>query len=281
MTHYLHYWRPERFQRAFPGGEGVVRSIASAWYWKFVEGDVVWLLTRGVDDKPLLVGRLVVASPPRRVGVPHYAYGNSKERPHFGVRIAQGSGLRAIQIRWTWLRTLRFDSMKDRIVREGMAAYVGELASLRKLTEGSVTQLAVWWQLPSMPTLSERIAAAFGDPESNARVERAAVACVRAWYEKRGWRVQSRERDRVGYDLECSRRRERLFVEVKGRSSASQQVRLTAGELKAAKQSLDYVLCIVTHALHAPTLNFYVGRALHRSFSIDPLLYQLIPKVKS
>src|SRR5258708_7353942 len=56
----------------------------------------------------------------------------------------------------------------------------------------------------------------FGDPETNRRVEEAAVAFVTESYKKRGWRIISVESERRGYDLHCQKARTEECVEVKG-----------------------------------------------------------------
>jgi len=47
---------------------------------------------------------------------------------------------------------------------------------------------------------SVSVAAGFGDAETNALVEKAAMRKVTQQLERRGFKVRSRERDRVGYD---------------------------------------------------------------------------------
>jgi hypothetical protein len=278
MTEYLNYWRPERFHLAFPAGQGMVKNIAAARYSRLVPGDVLWLLTRGRADAPLLTGRLEVSSHPRPVAVPHYAHGNSRQRDHKAVSIAAGSALRMIPVGWSQMKALRFDSANDRIVNAGMRAFEGELASLRKLTGASSTKMREWWNSPPTRSSDSEVAAAFGDLETNRQIEKAAVALIIQDYRRQGWTVKSRERDRVGYDLECSRGALKELVEVKGRRGSSQQVIVTHGELREARSRANWILCIVTNAMTKPRIHRYEGAALADHFDLKPLAHQLILK---
>ena len=90
------------------------------------------------------------------------------------------------------------------------------------------------------------------DPAQRANVERAAVDCVIAHYESRGFECNSVEADNKGWDLEVTRGAVKLLVEVKGCSGNSQQVQLTPNEYAAMghrRYRERYRLAVVTRAL--------------------------------
>ena len=159
-----------------------------------------------------------------------------------------------------------------------MLAYEGELASMRALTRDAGRQLALWWKAPPIIRSDSIISAAFGDPDTNPKIERAAVNRVTAQYENNGWHVRSRERERIGFDLECTRGKRTEYVEVKGRQSNVEQVIMTHGELREAARRRGYVLCIVTSALDRPTVHTYKGSELRARFDMRPLAHQLTLK---
>lgn len=68
----------------------------------------------------------------------------------------------------------------------------------------------------------------FGNAEQNARVEQAAMFAVKRDYRSRGWTVQSREAEKLGYDLQCSRGSAVHHVEVKGVSGPDCSFEVTA-----------------------------------------------------
>lgn len=93
------------------------------------------------------------------------------------------------------------------------------------------------------------------DPEHNAKVEKAAVRKVRTHFERLGYRVESVERDNVGWDLEASAGRVTLRIEVKGLSGLSPVAELTPNEFNAFSAiSRSYRLAIVTNSLQEPQL---------------------------
>lgn len=52
----------------------------------------------------------------------------------------------------------------------------------------------------------------FGSAAENRKVEERAVKLAKAWYKKRGYRVVSREKENIGYDLQCSKPGEEIHV---------------------------------------------------------------------
>lgn len=91
------------------------------------------------------------------------------------------------------------------------------------------------------------------DPEKRTRVEKVAVRYVTKTYKRQGWKVESVELEKVGYDLHCTKGNQVACVEVKGTSGSREEFILTANEYESAKANEDFVLCIVTNALSKPS----------------------------
>jgi hypothetical protein len=88
------------------------------------------------------------------------------------------------------------------------------------------------------------------DVDRKVAVELAAIRAVTAYYTAQGFRVRDIQRDNAGWDLEATRRRETLLVEVKGLSGSEPCADLTPNEFHhMQRRSKAYRLCIVTHAL--------------------------------
>ncbi len=93
------------------------------------------------------------------------------------------------------------------------------------------------------------------DPEHNAKVEKAAVQRTRNYFEKLGYRVESVEKDNVGWDLKATSGKTALRIEVKGLSGTLPVGELTPNEFNAfSTESPNYRLAIVTNSLQKPHL---------------------------
>ena len=97
------------------------------------------------------------------------------------------------------------------------------------------------------------------DPIKKAKVERAAIELVTAYFEAMGYVVSSVEKDNVGWDLEASENGIILLLEVKGLSGSEAVAELTPNEYKqmSGNRKSDYRLCIVTSALNKPSLSVF------------------------
>ena len=121
---------------------------------------------------------------------------------------------------------------------------------------------------------TDRSGAGFGDAETNRLVERAAIKKATQHLEDRGYRVVSRERDCVGYDLEASRAKNQLHVEVKGVSGTGLQFPITKNEVKRAESDRDFLLIVVTQARSPKAkLRKFRGRDFKLKFHLTPLSF--------
>ena len=107
-------------------------------------------------------------------------------------------------------------------------------------------------------------------------IERAAVQHVTRWYEARHWKVRSRERDKIGYDLDCTKNGTVRHVEVKGRGTTGRVILLTVQEWARAMKDKDFVLAVVSelgNGSRRPHFQQWDGVGVQKSFMIRPIVY--------
>lgn len=159
---------------------------------------------------------------------------------------------------WAWLRSVN------------MFAYVSEDragALLQRINDSRTG--------PLLPKGRGR-GGGFGDAETNPRVEKAAVRRVVKLLRSRGFTVRSREREKLGYDLDAVKPpRTELHVEVKGASGSEVGFVITAGEVRQACSDPAFRLMVVTDAMTPPRarVHQYHGRDLKRRFALNPVSY--------
>jgi hypothetical protein len=96
------------------------------------------------------------------------------------------------------------------------------------------------------------------DPWLRCQIEKTAVSKTIAQFESKGYRVQSQEKDNVGWDLLATRGEEQLLLEVKGLASNSICFELTPNEYEQLQEQEElYRICVVTAALTNPELSIY------------------------
>jgi hypothetical protein len=88
-------------------------------------------------------------------------------------------------------------------------------------------------------------------------VERAAIAAVYAIFDGRGYEVKDRSSEKVGWDVDALRGKERLKIEVKGCSGTAISAELTPNEYHHSGKHATYRICIVTDALNAPKVHVF------------------------
>lgn len=116
--------------------------------------------------------------------------------------------------------------------------------------------------------------AGFGDSETNALVETAAIRKVTRLLKERGFEVKSREWEAIGYDLDAKRGRVELHVEVKGVSGQLIQFPITRNEVSRAKSDPSFRLFVVTEArMKRSQIHEFDGRDVHRKFNLQPISF--------
>lgn len=120
-----------------------------------------------------------------------------------------------------------------------------------------------------------RTGAGFGSPETNKKVEKAAILFATGLYEKQGWEVESVEQKKIGYDLLCKKGKQRDHVEVKGIKGSSECFIITAREVQQARINPCFKICVVTSALSKhPALHQYHGADFIDAFQLKPLAFR-------
>ena len=128
---------------------------------------------------------------------------------------------------------------------------------------------------PSAASARGASGAGFGDPAENPIVEAAGISAVTTEYENDGWTVNSVEREKCGFDLDCRKGCAIANVEVKGVSGSKPSFPITWGEVQQAKTNPNFVLAVVTSALtKSRRVIRYSGPEFLRSFNLRPVQYQ-------
>jgi hypothetical protein len=122
--------------------------------------------------------------------------------------------------------------------------------------------------------LARSMGGGFGDAATDPLVEQAAVRKVTRLLKGRGFRVRSRESERIGYDLDATKGRTELHVEVKGVSGDRIQFLITKAEVAKAASDLTFRLMVVTEARsRGARVREFHGRDLKRRFALTPVSY--------
>ena len=115
----------------------------------------------------------------------------------------------------------------------------------------------------------------FGDPETNRRVEQAAISLVKKYYQEKDWTVQSFEQQKIGYDLLCKNGLQEEHVEVKGIQGDVESFIITSAEVKQSHIDTQFVLCVVTLALsNQPQLHRHTAKDFDQKFILEPISYR-------
>jgi hypothetical protein len=118
--------------------------------------------------------------------------------------------------------------------------------------------------------------AGFGSSVENALVEKAAIQRATEHYRHQGYSVESKERERVGYDLLCEKGRAKLFVEVKGVRGNRRDFLMTRRELSLSGRDSRFRLALVMRARSAePTVTSWSAREFLKDFDATAITYSV------
>ena len=135
-------------------------------------------------------------------------------------------------------------------------------------------------KLKSPPVSVKVTGAGFGKPEQNRLVEQAACKAVRRHFERRGYKVVSREKDNRGYDFDVSRNGEALHIEVKGVSGSLPRFPITANEVACARSDSKFQLAVVIETLSPKQrVKVFKRKDFLKNFSFKPLAYLAEPNL--
>ena len=124
-----------------------------------------------------------------------------------------------------------------------------------------------------------RVGSGFGEPAENKLVESAAVRAVVKDYEADGWSVRSVERDKCGFDLECTKNGAVEQVEVKGVRGTGLCFIITAGVGRAGsgeRRNLHPLRRYVGTDRIAQASTTFTGPEFRRQFDLSAIQYRAI-----
>lgn len=97
------------------------------------------------------------------------------------------------------------------------------------------------------------------DSEARKQVEEEAIKFVTNQYQERGYKITSREKENIGWDLDAINGNIHLKLEVKGLASNTISVHITSNEYeKMMKDKQNYRLCIVINAIKKPQMIVFI-----------------------
>jgi hypothetical protein len=237
--------------------------------------DNLWLVASVPKPQPAkwaLVARVVVQRKRKLSGYdrPFKIIGNHVKSQRFDYRVQSDMT--------STLRRLQFASGK--IIKTNGRAIGKRLQAIRRLTDLDAVLLGNYSQERHSLTLENSLedairngGAGFGDPETNQRVEQAAISYVKRRYRSEGWTVESKEGAHIGYDLFCKKADRELYLEVKGIQKRIHSFIITRKEKETARDP-RFKLCVVTSALTNPELTEYTGSELLQRFSFKVLAFK-------
>lgn len=121
----------------------------------------------------------------------------------------------------------------------------------------------------------------FPDYETRKKIEDAAVAHVRQHYQSLGYRVDSKETQNLGYDLEVTDSltgKILTHVEVKGTSKAAPAFYITRNERATAKALDTWKLAIVTNVIDEPKLRILSADEMETTFEFTEIAWRCLPR---
>lgn len=121
----------------------------------------------------------------------------------------------------------------------------------------------------------------FPDYETRKKIEAAAVAHVTQHYQSLGYRVDSKETQNLGYDLEVSDSSTGdvvAHVEVKGTSTTVPAFYITRNERVTASALDTWKLAIVTNAIDAPALQILSADEMEETFEFAEIAWRCLPR---
>jgi hypothetical protein len=118
------------------------------------------------------------------------------------------------------------------------------------------------------------VGAGFGTPEQNRIVEKAACKAIQGHFESKGYKLVSREIEKVGYDFDARRNGEELHIEVKGVSGSVRKFIITPKEIKCARTDSKFRLAVVTEATASTRkIKIFKQKEFLKFFELKALAY--------
>jgi hypothetical protein len=289
MADYLKYWKEESVEEQRLH-EDVLSHSGSGHYGRLHVGDTVWIVTlRNNGTEMGLIGRIVIGEVLNHEQALERFHADALYETDYHVIAIPGTEEENREINIIDIAgELRFIAPddRDRLRISNNRVNGQQLQSIRKLTPESVELLTTKWYGTESERTAElekqiSVGAGFGDPESNKKVERAAVELVTNKYQNDGWIVVSLETEKCGFDLLCQKDGVEKHIEVKGISGNEISFIITANELRKAQSDPYFTIYAVTSALSEnPTLHPFTAQQFLEKFSLNEIAYRAAIKNK-
>jgi CRISPR/Cas system-associated protein endoribonuclease Cas2 len=130
---------------------------------------------------------------------------------------------------------------------------------------------------PKQKSKSVQVGAGFGNSENNRIVEQKAISLVTNFLVKEAWTVKSVEAEKIGYDLECKKGKQKLCVEVKGVSGSLLDFIITRNEYDHMHENDKTQIAVVTNTLTKDfKIKFITSAKFLQNYIVEPIQYKAI-----
>jgi hypothetical protein len=136
----------------------------------------------------------------------------------------------------------------------------------------------VLWLEPVTTQTVTVVGGGFPDSKTRKEIEQAAVSHVSKELKRRGYEIEDRQPENLGYDLLASANDHQLFVEVKGTDATAPRFYLTRNEWTVGQRESNWRLFLVTSARTAPTRLEYTAAEIEACFTRAPLSWECTAK---
>jgi hypothetical protein len=287
LTEYLSYWKPGTALNELDAGGELCRS-ASNQYGKIEIGDSVFIVTVWPTGDLILLGRIKVSELLERSAARARYDSENLWDANWYILAEKGTTMPVSEIDISGVAIrLRFRSNLDRLsVSPDGAVKPQQLQTIRALTSDSsaILEERIAQFQSATSSIDKNLQGdgqGLGSPEMNKIVEMNAIEIATRYYQSLGWRVVSREADKCGFDLECSRESDLLRIEVKGTSSGAPGFIITYNEYTFLQESPDWRLALVTRALSShPKLFVFDAEQIESMFLTTPIAFRMSPRIE-
>lgn len=162
-------------------------------------------------------------------------------------------------------------SLSNAKIEEIIRAYSHQFPHLKQTIIGLFDDTLGEEDLSKVDQISEKIQSdgqGFASPALRRQIELFAMEAATTYFESNGYTVTDRSRNNP-YDLECRKRDEVIYCEVKGTRSLGEQVFLTNGEVEFARANQPNMALFIYHSIMASEddENIYIEGGQAKVFS--------------
>ncbi len=119
------------------------------------------------------------------------------------------------------------------------------------------------------------------DQEHREAVEKVSMSFVTRQLRREGFSVKDISREKIGFDLQCARGADVVYVEVKGTAGTEPRFIITKNEIEFMEKDPSAIIAIVTTALAQPMLHALKGLNIQKAYNLRPLQLEAIPRLNN